>query len=103
MNSLLSITEAILYIATIASLIGISISLLLLLYRIINGPTNADRAVALDSIGMNLMGMAALMAILIVTTKFNDVILLIGILLFIGTIAVAKYLERGVIIDRNVD
>ncbi|GAA0442827.1 Na(+)/H(+) antiporter subunit F1 [Lentibacillus halophilus] len=103
MNSFLSLTETILYVATLVSLAGISVSLLLLVYRIIIGPTNADRAVALDSIGMNLMGLAALMAILIVTTKFNDIILLIGILLFIGTIAVAKYLERGVIIDRNMD
>ncbi|TMN21030.1 Na(+)/H(+) antiporter subunit F1 [Lentibacillus cibarius] len=103
MNNLLAVTETILLFTTIISLIGISISLLLLLYRIITGPTNADRAVALDSIGMNLMGVAALMAILVVTTKFNDVILLIGILLFIGTIAVAKYLEKGVIIDRNMD
>ncbi|TRM12777.1 Na(+)/H(+) antiporter subunit F1 [Lentibacillus cibarius] len=103
MNNLLAVTETILLFTTIISLIGISISLFLLLYRIITGPTNADRAVALDSIGMNLMGVAALMAILVVTTKFNDVILLIGILLFIGTIAVAKYLEKGVIIDRDMD
>ncbi|WP_407269518.1 monovalent cation/H+ antiporter complex subunit F [Radiobacillus sp. PE A8.2] len=81
----------------------LSISLLILLYRIIVGPTNPDRAMALDVAGINLMAVAGMVAILLVTTKLNDVILLIGILLFIGTIAVAKFLEKGVIIDRDVD
>lgn len=103
MISLLSITETILIIVTNICVIGIAISLLLLLFRIVAGPTNADRAVALDAIGINLMGLAALLAIFIKTTMFNDVILLIGILLFIGTLAIAKYLEKGVIIDRNLD
>ncbi|MFC0522526.1 Na(+)/H(+) antiporter subunit F1 [Pontibacillus salicampi] len=81
----------------------VSISIILLLYRAIKGPTNPDRAVALDTIGINLMALAGLIAIYLVTTKLNDVILLIGILLFIGTIAIAKFLEKGVIIERDVD
>ncbi|MGP4041777.1 Na(+)/H(+) antiporter subunit F1 [Gracilibacillus sp. D59] len=88
---------------TIVCIIVITISITLLLYRVVKGPTNPDRAVALDAIGINLMGMAGLFAIIIVTTRLNDVILLIGILLFIGTIALAKYLEKGVIIDRDDD
>ncbi|MFD2657279.1 Na(+)/H(+) antiporter subunit F1 [Gracilibacillus thailandensis] len=88
---------------TIVCMIVITISISLLLYRVVKGPTNPDRAVALDAIGINLMGMAGLVAILLVTTRLNDVILLIGVLLFIGTIALAKYLEKGVIIDRDDD
>ncbi|MFD1362980.1 Na(+)/H(+) antiporter subunit F1 [Lentibacillus salinarum] len=103
MNAFLAMTDSMVTIATIISLVAISVSLVLLLYRIISGPTNADRAVALDAVGMNMMGVAALMAIIIPTTRLNDVVLLIGILLFIGTIGIAKYLEKGVIIDRNLD
>ncbi|MGN8645583.1 Na(+)/H(+) antiporter subunit F1 [Gracilibacillus sp. HCP3S3_G5_1] len=88
---------------TVICMIVITISISLLLYRVVKGPTNPDRAVALDAIGINLMGMAGLVAIMLVTTRLNDVILLIGILLFIGTIALAKYLEKGVIIDRDND
>lgn len=47
------------------------------------------------------MALAGVLAIHLVTTKLNDIILLIGILLFIGTIALAKFLEKGVIIDRD--
>lgn len=90
-------------IVTTVCLIVIAISIALLVYRVIKGPTNPDRAVALDAIGINLMGIAGLVAIMLVTTRLNDVILLIGILLFCGTIAIAKYLEKGVIIDRDND
>ncbi|WP_369405125.1 monovalent cation/H+ antiporter complex subunit F [Piscibacillus salipiscarius] len=73
----------------------------LLLIRAIIGPSNADRAVAIDTIGVNMMAITALVAIHLVTDKLNDVVLLIGILLYIGTIAVAKFIEKGVVIDRN--
>lgn len=97
----LILEDEVIPIVTIICLVIVSISIALLLYRVIKGPTNPDRAVALDAIGINLMAMVGLVAILTVTTKLNDVILLIGILLFIGTIALAKFLEKGVIIDRK--
>lgn len=83
--------------------IVVAISITILLIQVIKGPTNPDRAVALDALGLNLMAIAGFVAIILVTTKLNDVILLIGILLFIGTLALAKYLEKGVIIDGNDD
>lgn len=85
------------------SIVGIAISLILLLYRIMKGPTNPDRAVGLDVVGVNLMGIAALAAIMLATDKLNDVVLLIGILSFLGTVGISKYLEKGVIIDRDMD
>ncbi|WLV23636.1 Na(+)/H(+) antiporter subunit F1 [Aciduricibacillus chroicocephali] len=103
MNDLLLLTEKVMHIAVSISVIGISISLLLLLYRVMIGPTNPDRAVGLDLIGINLMGIAALAAIMLASDKLNDVILLIGILSFIGTVGISKYLEKGVLIDRDFD
>lgn len=103
MTDTLEFTEQLLTTVTLICLIGIAVSVILLLYRIIVGPTNPDRATALDALGINLMAIAAIMAIRLVTVKLNDVILLIGILLFIGTLAIAKFIEKGVIIDRDVD
>lgn len=103
MENILDITQSIIEFTALLSILGVSVSLLMLLYRAIKGPTNPDRAVALDILGINLMALAGLIAILLVTTKFNDVILLIGILLFIGTVAIAKFLEKGVIIERDMD
>ncbi|MBU5466471.1 Na(+)/H(+) antiporter subunit F1 [Virgibacillus sp. MSJ-26] len=103
MNDFLLLTENLLDITLFICFIGISASIILLMYRIIKGPSNADRAVALDSIGINLMGVAAFIGIFLITSKLTDVVLLIGILSFLGTVAIAKYLEKGVIIERDLD
>ncbi|WP_438420497.1 Na(+)/H(+) antiporter subunit F1 [Bacillus siamensis] len=80
-----------------------AVSTLLYVIRVMKGPTIPDRVVALDGIGINLIAMTALVSILLRTTAFLDIILLLGILSFIGTIAFAKFLEKGEIIenDRN--
>ncbi|AKG04252.1 Na(+)/H(+) antiporter subunit F [Salimicrobium jeotgali] len=101
METALSVTRTIMEISTQVAIIGVGISIFMLLYRVIKGPTNPDRAVALDVMGITLMALAGLVTILLVTTKLNDVVLLIGILLFIGTIALAKFIEKGVIIERD--
>jgi|SRR5690625_1555123 len=103
MIEVLHTVEQILYVTTLVSLIGIASTLVLLLYRVIVGPSNPDRAAALDVIGVCLMATVALSSILLVTTQLNDVILFIAILSFIGTLALAKYIEMGVIIERDRD
>jgi len=103
MNEVLATVEQLVHITAIICLIGIALTLILLIYRVMKGPSNPDRATALDVIGVCLMATAALTSIMLVTTKLNDVILLIGILSFIGTLALAKYMETGVIIDRDSD
>ncbi|MFD2444473.1 Na(+)/H(+) antiporter subunit F1 [Bacillus sp. CGMCC 1.16607] len=72
-----------------------------LIYRVIKGPTIPDRVVALDAIGINLIAIIALVSILLKTHAFLEIILLIGILAFIGTVAFSKYLEKGEIIERD--
>lgn len=81
--------------------VGIAVSIVLCLYRAVKGPSLPDRVVALDTIGINLIGMTALLCVKLNTQAFVDVILLIGILAFIGTVAISKFLEKGVIIDRS--
>jgi multicomponent Na+:H+ antiporter subunit F len=74
-----------------------------LIYRVIKGPTTPDRIVALDAIGINLISLIALISIVLHTHAFLEIILLLGILAFIGTVAFSKYIEKGVLIehDRN--
>lgn len=103
MNDVLEMTEKLIQITVSFSIICISLSLLLLLYRVMTGPTNPDRAVGLDLVGVNLMAIVSLAAMILITNKLNDVVLLIGILSFLGTVGISKYLEKGVIIDRDLD
>ncbi|MCM3766414.1 Na(+)/H(+) antiporter subunit F1 [Neobacillus niacini] len=83
------------------ALLCCSLSMLGLIYRVIKGPTVPDRVIALDAIGVNLLAITALISIVIKSKSFLEIILLLGILAFIGTIAFAKYLEKGVIIERE--
>ncbi|RPF55553.1 monovalent cation/H+ antiporter complex subunit F [Aquisalibacillus elongatus] len=93
--------DQLLDIVLIICFIAMTISIFLLVIRAFRGPSNADRAVAIDTMGINMMAITGLASIQLVTDKLNDVVLLIGILLFIGTIAIAKFIEKGVIIDQN--
>jgi multicomponent Na+:H+ antiporter subunit F len=83
------------------SLIIIAISALGSSYRVLKGPSMPDRVMALDTIGINVICIVAIVSIMLETQVFLDVILLIGILAFIGTIAFSKFLERGEVIERN--
>jgi multicomponent Na+:H+ antiporter subunit F len=85
------------------SLLCISLSMLGLIYRVIKGPSVPDRVVALDALGINLVGIIGLVSILLDTSAFLEVILLLGILAFIGTVAFSKYLEKGEIIEYDRD
>lgn len=89
----------------ILSLIILAFAMLGMVYRMVVGPTLHDKIVSLDAFGVMLMGMIALIAMNLNSTYLLVVILLIGILAFISTIAFAKFLEKGVIIenDRNSD
>lgn len=85
------------------ALLGFAISSFLLLIRVIKGPSTPDRIVALDAMGVNLVAITALISIELSTKAYLDVILLIGILSFIGTVAFSKFLEKGVIIEYERD
>lgn len=79
----------------------LSISLMLTLYRIIKGPTVHDRILALDSVGYIVIGIVACLSIYLDSHAYLETILLIGILAFLSTIALSRYMERGVVIGRK--
>ncbi|MCM2677089.1 Na(+)/H(+) antiporter subunit F1 [Alkalicoccobacillus plakortidis] len=85
------------------ALIFLSISIMIGLYRVIKGPSMPDRVIALDTIGINLISAVAVISITLDTGAFLEVILLLGILSFITTVAFSKFLERGVVIERKRD
>ncbi|HIW35116.1 MAG TPA: Na(+)/H(+) antiporter subunit F1 [Candidatus Paenibacillus intestinavium] len=79
----------------------LSISLIITLYRIIKGPTIHDRILALDSIAYIIIGIVAILSIHLNSHAYLETILLIGILAFLSTIALSRYMERGVVIGRK--
>lgn len=85
----------------ICSLFILTFSICAIIYRLIKGPTAPDRIQALDALGIHMIAGVAILSILLRTKAFFEVILLIGILSFIGTIAAARFIERGYVIERK--
>ncbi|NMO98210.1 Na(+)/H(+) antiporter subunit F1 [Paenibacillus lemnae] len=85
------------------SLALLSLGILGSVYRLIKGPSMNDRIIALDTIGVILLSIVAVLSMLLRTFAYLDIILLIGILTFIGTTALARYIERGDVIERTND
>ncbi len=79
----------------------VAISIGICFYRVILGPTVPDRVVALDTIAVNIVAVISLYSIKLETKLFLDAVLVIAILGFVGTVAIAKFLQRGDIIDRD--
>lgn len=88
-------------IATVTLLVlsGIALSILLSAYRVLWGPTIPDRVVALDNISTNLVAAIVVFSIRSQSALYIDVALVIAILSFLATVAAAKYLLRGTVID----
>lgn len=85
----------------ICSLIFLSFSVLALIYRIYKGPTSPDRIQALDALSINIISGIAIISVFLRSTAYFEVILLLGILSFIGTVALARFIERGITIERD--
>jgi multicomponent Na+:H+ antiporter subunit F len=83
------------------SLCFLTLSILAMIYRLVKGPTVPERVQALDAMGTYLIAGIAIFSVLLRSTAFFEVLLLLGILSFMGTIALSRYIERGVVIERK--
>ncbi len=66
---------------------------LFVLFRVIFGPSPADRIVAVDILGVLIIGMLALLGLFYDESFFMDVGLIWALLSFIASLAFAKVLE----------
>jgi multicomponent Na+:H+ antiporter subunit F len=66
---------------------------ILCLYRIVRGPTAPDRAVAIDILGIVVVGFCAVLCIPTGRDWYIDIGIAWALQSFIGTLALAKYLE----------
>lgn len=72
---------------------------LLAFARIVRGPSLPDRVIALDLIGSVVAGIIAVYAVANDQPVFVDVAIVMALVIFIGTIAFARYLERRIVRD----
>ncbi len=72
-----------------------ALALALNAWRLFKGPTLPDRILALDTLYINALALLVLLGIQGLSKAYFEVALLIGLLGFIGTVALSKYLLRG--------
>jgi multicomponent Na+:H+ antiporter subunit F len=92
-------SSAVLDAAVTGGLVVASLVTLFAGYRVVVGPTTPDRVVGLDTIATNVVAIAVLYALATGRGLFVDVALVLAIIGFISTIAVARYVTEGDIIE----
>ncbi|SOC34788.1 multisubunit potassium/proton antiporter PhaF subunit [Rhizobium subbaraonis] len=71
----------------------------LALFRMIYGPRAQDRVLGLDTLYVNSMLMLLTLGISSGRTLYFEIALIIGLLGFVATVALAKFLMRGEVIE----
>jgi multicomponent Na+:H+ antiporter subunit F len=71
-----------------------SLSIGAALVRVVRGPSLADRIIALDLVAYLAMGFLGTYAVLVDQEMYIDAVLVLALLAFLGTVAVARYIER---------
>lgn len=77
----------------------VTVAALLNVYRVIKGPDSPDRVLALDTLYINAIALIVLLGITLKTRMYLESALLIAVMGFVGTVAMAKYLKRGSVIE----
>lgn len=70
-------------------------------YRVVKGPTVPDRVVGLDAIATNVVAIAVLFALKTGRGLFVTASLVLAIIGFLSTVAVAKFVTEGDVIVRR--
>ena len=81
------------------TLVLYGLAVLLLLWRMLRGPSAQDRVLALDTIYIVGMLLALVLGIRWSSSVYFDAALLIALFGFVSTAAMAKFLLRGEVIE----
>ncbi len=78
-----------------ALMLVLSISLGACVWRLLLGPSIPDRAAAFDMIMIHLVGLIALFVVLVGQLVLLDAVIVVAVLGFLGTVALARFIEEG--------
>jgi len=72
-----------------------ALALALNAWRLLSGPGLADRVLALDTLYVNALALLVVAGLWLADKSYFEVALLIGLLGFVGTVVLAKFMIRG--------
>jgi len=80
----------------------LTLSIAVGLWRIFRrSSTVSDRVLMIDAMTYSVIGIVAILSVYLDSVAYVESILLLGILAFLSTIALSRYIERGVVIERK--
>ncbi len=94
----MTVTDA-MDIAIIIAFLALAVGQLLSMVRLVIGPTSGDRILALDTMVINALGLVIVLGIHQGLEVYFEVSLLIAMLGFVSTVALARFILRGDIIE----
>lgn len=85
--------------ALMVGFVSLALGQILSMVRVVFGPTPGDRILALDTMVINALGLVVVLGIYQGVQIYFEVSLLIAMLGFVSTVALARFLLRGDIIE----
>ena len=92
-------SEAVLEWAVLAAQVLIALAMACAALRLIAGPRAQDRVLALDTLYVNAMLLMVTFGMRAGSTLYFEAALVIGVIGFVATAALAKFLMRGEVIE----
>lgn len=89
----------ILDLALSVAIVAVTTAVALCAWRLFRGPANTDRILALDTLSMNAVALIVLLGIRWQTALLFEAALLVAMLGFASTVALARYLSRGDVVE----
>jgi multicomponent K+:H+ antiporter subunit F len=88
------IAQGALFLTVEIGLVAIGVAFALCMWRLLKGPSLADRGLASDVLTMQVVGLAILLTIRLRSLMFFDAVLIVSLLGFASTIAFAQFIGR---------
>lgn len=79
--------------------VAVALAMVLCGWRVLRGPELPDRLLALDTLSVNAVALAVLLGMRWQTAVLFEAALIIAMLGFVSTVALARYLSRGDVIE----
>lgn len=91
--------ENLMSLAITIAFVAVAIGQIMAMYRLVIGPDTGDRILALDTMVVNAIGMIVLLGIAQGFQIYFEAAMIIAMLGFVSTVAYARFILRGDIIE----
>lgn len=78
---------------------AIGLAMLLCAWRVLRGPSAIDRVLALDTLYVNVVALVVMLGLRLRSELLFEAALIVALLGFVSTVALARYLTRGDVIE----